>query len=135
LKRIALATVIVTFVLLALFLRALVAPLVLLAASVLAFAAALGITALLLPGWFGSNDLTYYVPLVAAVLLIALGSDYNVFIAGRIREEATRRRMREAIAVAAPSASRAITVAGITLAGTFALLALCRCGPSASSRC
>jgi uncharacterized protein (DUF2267 family) len=47
-----------------------------------------------------------------------------VFIAGRIREEARRRRLREAIAVAAPSASRAITVAGITLASTFALLAI-----------
>ena len=51
--------------------------------------------------------------LLAAVLLIALGSDYNVFIAGRIRAENRRRRLREAIAVAAPTASRAITVAGI----------------------
>ncbi len=124
LKRIALATVVVTFLLLALFLRALVAPLVLLAASILGFAAALGISALIIPGWLGGSEITYYVPLVAAVLLVALGSDYNVFIAGRIREEATRRRLREAIAVAAPSASRAITVAGITLAATFALLAI-----------
>ena len=58
------------------------------------------------------------------MLLIGLGSDYNVFIAGRIRGEARHRRLREAIAVAAPAASRAITVAGITLASTFALLAL-----------
>ena len=64
-------------------------------------------------------------PLVAAVMLVGLGSDYNVFIAGRIREEtrpapACARRSRSA----RPSASRAITVAGITLAATFALLAL-----------
>jgi RND superfamily putative drug exporter len=76
------------------------------------------VTALLAP------DLIYYVPLVGGVMLIGLGSDYNVLLAGRIRAEMRRRRPREAIAVAAPAASRAITVAGITLAGTFALLAL-----------
>jgi RND superfamily putative drug exporter len=120
LRRIAVAAVLVTFFLLALFLRALVAPLLLVLASVLAVAASFGLTALVLPG----ADFIYYVPLVAVVLLVALGSDYNVFIAARIRSEARERRMQEAIAVAAPSASRAITVAGITLAATFALLAL-----------
>ena len=96
------------------------APILLLFGSLLACAAAFGITALLVPG----GDLIYYVPLVGAVMLVGLGSDYNVLIAGRIREEMHRRRVREAIAVAAPSASRAITVAGITLAATFALLAM-----------
>jgi RND superfamily putative drug exporter len=91
---------------------------------VLAFAAAFGLMGLLIPVLFGGTDVVYYVPLVAAVLLIGLGSDYNVFIAGRIREEAARRRLSEAIAVGAPAASRAITVAGITLASTFALLAI-----------
>ena len=124
LGRIAIAVAIVTFVLLALFLRSLVAPLLLLGGSVLAFAASLGLMALLLPELLGGTDVVYYVPLVGAVLLVGLGSDYNVFIAARIREEAGRRRLGEAIAVAAPSASRAITVAGITLASTFALLAL-----------
>jgi RND superfamily putative drug exporter len=124
LRRIAVAVLVLTFVVLALYLRALVAPLLLLIASTLAFAGAYGLTALLLPHVIGGDDFVYYVPLVGAVLLVALGSDYNVFIAGRIREEAQKRRLREAIAVAAPSASRAITVAGITLASTFALLAL-----------
>jgi RND superfamily putative drug exporter len=108
------------FILLAIFLRALLAPLLLLIGSVLACAAAFGITALFIP----DGDLIYYVPLVGAVMLVGLGSDYNVLIAGRIREEMHRRRVIEAIAVATPSASRAITVAGITLAATFALLAL-----------
>jgi RND superfamily putative drug exporter len=124
LGRIGVVTAFVTFLLLAVFLRAVVAPLLLLAGSVLAFAGSFGLMALLHPLILGGSDVVYYVPLVAAVLLVGLGSDYNVFIAGRIREEAGRRRLREAIAVAAPSASRAITVAGITLASTFALLAL-----------
>ena len=124
LRRVAVATAVVTFVLLAVFLHALVAPLLLLLGSLLAFAGSFGLTSLLLPDTVGGSDFVHYVPLVAAVLLIGLGSDYNVFIAGRIREEARRRRLREAIAVGAPSASRAITVAGITLAASFAVLGL-----------
>ena len=120
LRRVALVTAAAMFILLAIFLRALLAPLLLLFGSLLACAAAFGITALLVP----SGDLVYYVPLVGAVMLVGLGSDYNVLIAGRIREEMRRRRVVEAIAVATPAASRAITVAGITLAATFALLAL-----------
>ncbi len=120
LRRVALVTALAMFVLLAIFLRALLAPLLLLFGSLLACGAAFGITALLVP----DGDLVYYVPLVGAVMLVGLGSDYNVLIAGRIREEMRRRRVREAIAVATPAASRAITVAGITLAATFALLAL-----------
>ncbi|HEX6020397.1 MAG TPA: MMPL family transporter [Solirubrobacter sp.] len=120
LRRVGSVTAAVMLVLLAIFLRALLAPILLLFGSLLACAAAFGITAFILPG----GDLVYYVPLVGAVMLVGLGSDYNVLIAGRIREEMHRRRVREAIAVAAPSASRAITVAGITLAATFALLAI-----------
>ncbi len=124
LERIAAAILVIGFVLLAIFMRSLVAPILLLFASVLAFAASLGLTALLIPHVLGGDTLTYYVPLVAGVLLVSLGSDYNVFIAGSIREEARRRRLSEAIAVATPAASKAITVAGITLAGTFALLGI-----------
>ena len=112
------------FVLLALFLRALVAPLYLLAASVLSVAATLGLTTYVFQGLLGHSDLTYYVPFAAGVLLVSLGSDYNVFVAGRIWQEAERRPLREAIAVAAPRASRAISVAGIALAASFAMLAI-----------
>ena len=112
------------FALLALFLRALVAPLYLLAASVLSVAATLGLTTYVFQGLLGHSDLTYYVPFAAGVLLVSLGSDYNVFVTGRIWQEAGRRPLREAIAVAAPRASRAISVAGIALAASFAMLAI-----------
>jgi RND superfamily putative drug exporter len=72
----------------------------------------------------GHDDLTYYVPFAASVLLLSLGSDYNVFVVGRIWQEAKTRPLRDAIAEAAPRASAAITAAGLTLAGSFALLAL-----------
>jgi RND superfamily putative drug exporter len=118
------AVLALNFVLLALFLRALVAPLYLLAASVLSVAATLGLTTYVFQGLLGHSDLTYYVPFAAGVLLVSLGSDYNVFVAGRIWQEAERRPLREAIAVAAPRASRAISVAGIALAASFAMLAI-----------
>jgi putative drug exporter of the RND superfamily len=110
--------------LLMVFLRALVAPLYLVAASVLGLAATLGLTTFFFQDLLGRDELTYYVPFAAAALLVALGSDYNVFVAGRIWREARRRRVPEAIAVATPSAARAITVAGLALASSFALLAI-----------
>jgi putative drug exporter of the RND superfamily len=73
---------------------------------------------------FGSPDLVYFVPFAAGVLLVSLGSDYNVFVVGRIWEEARTRPVRDAVAVAAPRASRAITTAGIALAASFGLLAV-----------
>jgi RND superfamily putative drug exporter len=124
LTRVAAVIALVILVLLALLLRAVVAPFYLLAVSVLALLAALGLTVWIFQGILGAGSLVYYVPFVVAVLLISLGSDYNVFVVGRIWEEARRRPLREAVAVAAPRASRAITTAGLALAAGFGLLAL-----------
>jgi RND superfamily putative drug exporter len=124
LGELALIMLAITFVLLALFLRALLAPLYLLAASFLSLLAALGVTVWIFQDRLGYDGLMYYVPFTVAVLLISLGADYNVFVVGRIWEEAHRRPLRDAIAVAGSEASRAITVAGLALATSFALLAL-----------
>jgi RND superfamily putative drug exporter len=112
------------FLVLAVFLRALVAPLYLVAASVLALTATLGLTVYVFQDLLGHGELTFFVPIVAAVTLVALGSDYNVFLAGRIWQEARLRPFREAIEVGGSRAASAITVAGIVLALSFALLAL-----------
>jgi RND superfamily putative drug exporter len=114
----------VTLVLLALFLRSLLAPVYLLAASVLAVFATLGLTILIAQSILGSGSLVYFVPFAAGVLLVSLGSDYNVFVVGRIWEEARRRPVPDAVAVAVPQASRAITTAGVALAASFAMLAV-----------
>jgi RND superfamily putative drug exporter len=124
LKRVAVVAIVVNVLLLALFMRALVAPLYLVACSVLGLLASLGLTTWLFQTVLGNEDLTYYVPFAAAVLLVALGSDYNVFVAGRIWEEARRNRLGEAIAIAMPAAARAVTAAGLALAASFALLAI-----------
>ena len=124
LGRIALAIGLAVVVLLAIFLRALLAPLYLLAASVLALLSSLGLTVWIFQSALGWAGIVYYVPFMVAVLLISLGSDYNVFVVGRIWEEARRLPLRDAVAVAAPRASRAITTAGLALAAGFGVLAL-----------
>jgi putative drug exporter of the RND superfamily len=101
-----------------------VAPLYLLAASAASVAATLGLTTYLFQDLLGHTDITYYVPFAAGVLLVSLGSDYNVYVVGRIWEELRERDLREAIAVAVPRASKAISVAGIALAFSFAALAI-----------
>jgi len=123
-RRIAVAVLLVTLVLLAVFLRALLAPVYLLAASVLALLAALGVTVWIFQGAAGFEGLVYFVPFTAGVLLVSLGSDYNIFVVGRIFQEARRLPVRDAVAVAAPRASRAITTAGVALAASFAVLAV-----------
>ena len=124
LTRIALAALVVVVGILVVFLRALVAPLYLVAASVLALAASLGIATYVFQEIIGHAGLTYYVPFAAAVLLVALGSDYNVFLTGRIWQEARMRPLRAAVSVGSARATRAITVAAIVLALSFAMLGL-----------
>ena len=114
----------IELVILILYLRALVAPVVLLAASALSVAAALGLTTFLFQDVLGQQGLTFYAPFAAAVLLIALGADYTVFSVGSIWEAAGRRPLAQAIMVAVPRSSRAITTAGVILAATFALVAI-----------
>jgi putative drug exporter of the RND superfamily len=122
--RVGLTIMVVALLLLLLFLRALLAPVYLLAASLLAVLATLGLTVAICDAVFGSPDLVYFVPFAAGVLLVSLGSDYNVFVVGRIWEEARSLPVRDAVAIAAPRASRAITTAGIALAASFGLLAV-----------
>ena len=124
LGRIGLAVLLANLLLLTLFLRALIASVYLLFASALALAATLGLTALVFQQVLGYDELTYYVPFAVAVLLLSLGSDYNIFVVGRIWREAARRPLRDAIAVAGPRASGAISVAALALASSFAALAL-----------
>ena len=114
----------VIFLMLALLLRALVAPLYLLAASVLGLLAALGLTTYFFEEVLGHSGISIFVPLTIAVLLLSMGSDYNIFLVGRIWHEARVRPLREAIIVAGGRSTRAITVAGVVLAGSFGAAAL-----------
>jgi putative drug exporter of the RND superfamily len=124
LGRIAVAALLANLLFLMLFMRALVVPAGLLVCSVLAIAATLGLTTWLFQDVLGDDGLTFYVPIAAAVLLVALGSDYNIFGVGPAWKEARGRPLREALALTLPQSSRAIRTAAITLAVSFGLLAL-----------
>jgi len=124
LYRIGIAAIIVNLLLLVVFLRALIAPLYLLACSVLALTAALGITVFVFEGTLDAEGITFYVPFATAVLLVSLGSDYNIFGVGHVWEEARHRPLREAVVRAVPQSTRAINAAAVTLAVSFGLLAL-----------
>ena len=119
-----LAVLIVELFILMVYLRAVPAPVVLLLCSALGVAAALGLTVLVFQGWRGDPGLTFYAPFATAVLLLALGSDYNVFAVGSIWEAAARLPLSKAIALAMPSTARAISAAGVILATTFAMVAI-----------
>ena len=119
-----LAVLIVELFILMVYLRAVPAPVVLLLCSALGVAAALGLTVLVFQGWRGDPGLTFYAPFATAVLLLALGSDYNVFAVGSIWEAASRMPLSKAIALAMPSTARAISAAGVILATTFAMVAI-----------
>jgi len=114
----------VNLLILAVVLRALVAPLILLGCTVLSVVATLGLTVWLFQIRLGHPGLTFFVPLAAGVLLVALGSDYNLFAVGHIWQEARSRSLRDAMLVALPRSSAAITTAGLALAASLGSLAL-----------
>ena len=113
----------VVLVILGLLLRAIVAPVILIATVVLSFAAALGISTLVFRHIFGfpAEDTSF--PLFVFVFLVALGIDYNIFLMTRVREEALQHGTRRGAVVGLAATGGVITSAGIVLAGTFGALA------------
>ena len=112
----------VVFVILALLLRALVAPIMLIATVVLSFAAALGVSALFFDHVFNFGGADTSFPLFVFVFLVALGIDYNIFLMTRVREEAQRHGARTGALTGLAATGGVITAAGAVLAGTFAVL-------------
>jgi RND superfamily putative drug exporter len=113
----------VVFIILALLLRALVAPLILTATVVLSFAAALGVSAFFFDHVFGFGGADTSFPLFVFVFLVALGIDYNIFLMTRVREEAMKTDARRGALIGLAATGGVITSAGLVLAGTFAALA------------
>jgi RND superfamily putative drug exporter len=118
--KVAPAALAILLVLLWILLRSRSAPLYLVGSSLLVVAAALGLTVYVFQGLLGYNELAFFVPVATAILMLALGADYNVFLVSRIWREAERRELRTAIRTAGSRASSAIAVAGLILALSFA---------------
>jgi RND superfamily putative drug exporter len=113
----------VVLVILGLLLRAIVAPLVLIATVVVSYFGALGLCNLLFDHVLGFAGLESSVPLIGFLFLVALGVDYNIFLMTRVREEAFRHGTVEGTKRGLAATGGVITSAGVVLAATFAVLA------------
>jgi uncharacterized membrane protein YdfJ with MMPL/SSD domain len=112
-------------VILGLLLRSPVAPLYLLASVLLSFAATMGLSVVMFQVVFDQPGISFYLPTMLFVILVALGADYNIFITGRIREELSAgAEVTEAVRRGLVLTGRVITSAGLILAGTFSALLL-----------
>jgi RND superfamily putative drug exporter len=113
---------VVVFFILAGLLRALVAPLILMATVVLSFFAALGISAFFFNNVFDFEGADASFPLFVFVFLVSLGIDYNIFLMTRVHEESKQWGTRRGALIGLSATGGVITSAGLVLAGTFAVL-------------
>lgn len=116
--------IVVIGLLLILVMRSLVAPVYLIVSVALSFFAAMGLSVIIFMKIGGESGLTFILPFLMFVFLLALGEDYNILVMTRIREEAQHLPLRDAVAKALSATGTTVTSAGLVLAGTFAVFAL-----------
>lgn len=115
--------IVILLILMAL-LRSIVAPVLLILSTVVSFGTAMGVSALVFNHLFDFPGADPAVPLFGFVFLVALGIDYNIFLATRIREESKAHGTREGIIRGLVATGGVITSAGLVLAATFAALSV-----------
>ncbi|EMR06269.1 Putative membrane protein ydgH [Bhargavaea cecembensis DSE10] len=102
--------------------RSLIAPLYLIGTLLLSFAATLGLSIFLFDVFFGTDEISYRIPLYTFVFLIALGVDYSIMLIARIREERKHHELKEAVKLGLEKTGGVISSAGLILAATFLVL-------------
>lgn len=120
--RVGAITVLGVLLVLVILLRALIAPLFLVGTILLSCATALGLSSWFFQEVLGHPGVSFYLPILVFVLLVAIGSDFNLLLVSRIREETEGRKIREGIQIASVRTGAVITSAGLILAGTFAAM-------------
>ncbi|MEU9305146.1 MMPL family transporter [Streptomyces sp. NPDC048269] len=112
-------------IILGLLLRSVVAPWYLMAAVGLGFSATLGATVVLFQNVRGQHGLLFMLPVMVYLFVVAIGTDYNILMVARLREEAARgREPKEATRLAVAHSMPTVATAGLILAGTFGVLML-----------
>jgi putative drug exporter of the RND superfamily len=111
-------------ILLGLALRSLIAPLYLIVSVVLSYLAALGLSTVVNIDLAGQGGVTFLLPFLLFVFLLALGEDYNILVMSRIREEAHTLPLREAVVRAIGATGTTVSSAGLILADTFVVRTL-----------
>ena len=116
---------VIILLILGLLLRSAVAPWYLMVSVGLGFAATLGATVLVFQNLAGQAGLVFLLPIYMYLFVVALGTDYNILMIARLREEARAGMTpHDAAAHAIRQSGPTIGAAGLILAGTFASLTL-----------
>ena len=114
----------VVLVVLMILLRAFVLPMLLLLSTVISFASAMGVSALVFNHIFNFSGADPTVPLYGFIFLVALGVDYTIFLMTRAKEETPQRGTEKAVLHSLTVTGGVITSAGVVLAATFAALSV-----------
>jgi RND superfamily putative drug exporter len=124
-RNILLLALFVVAVMLAILLRALAGAAYLLIGILLTYVATLGVVTYIFISGLGYDGLDFSIPIIVYIFVIAVGTDYNILMATRLREEFEQGvESHEAARIAIVEGAPAVTAAGIILAGTFASLLL-----------
>jgi RND superfamily putative drug exporter len=116
---------VIIFVILVLLLRSVLGPLYLLVAVALGFTATLGGTVYLFQNLLGKGGLVFFIPIMVYIFVVAIGTDYNILVMARLREEVRGGKPpREAADMTIEHSGATVASAGLILAGTFGSLAL-----------
>ncbi len=115
------------FIILAVLLRSLVAPIFLLLGVGLGYAATLGATTLIFQKIGNNPGLIFFLPLFMYLFVVAIGTDYNILTITRLREEIRLgHNPRKAADLTVEHSSATVASAGLILAATFGSLLLAR---------
>ena len=110
---------------LGLVLRSVVAPVYLMIAVGLGFLATIGASVYVNQGIRGEAGLSFTLPIIVYLFVVAIGTDYNILMISRLREEAREGNDPHTAAdLAVEHAGPAVSAAGLILAGTFASMLL-----------
>jgi putative drug exporter of the RND superfamily len=92
---------------------------------VLEFAATLGAAVLVFQQIGGEAGVAFILPLTLFLFVVALGTDYNILMTARLREEMLAGKpVREAVGDAVRHVAPAVGAAGLVLASSFGTLIL-----------
>ena len=92
------------------------------ASTVLSYLATLGISYWLLVSIGGMDGLDWKLQILLFVVMIAVGVDYNIFLAARMAQEARRHGKIKAIELAVASTGPVISSCGLIMAATLGSL-------------
>ncbi|GAB3431957.1 MMPL family transporter [Actinophytocola sediminis] len=112
-------------IVLGLLLRSIIAPIYLMVAVVLGFFSTMGATVIAFQGIGDRPGVSFMLPMLVYLFVVAIGTDYNILMIARLREEAKLGNdPRTAADLAVEHGGPSVGAAGVILAGTFASMML-----------